>query len=102
MASQIGIYDIGDPIRLRATFVSTDFTTVADPSTMIFRLLYPSGSVATFAFGTASVTRSGTGAYYLDTTASVYGDHAYTALATGGVQAVEEWTFNVRHSKFVP
>ena len=101
MASQIGNYDIGDLIRMRATFVSTDLSTPADPSTMIFRLIYPDNSVSTYKFGTASVTRAGVGAYYTDVTASVYGPHAYSALATGGVQTVEEWQFNVRHSKFV-
>jgi hypothetical protein len=103
MATSIGLYDVGDMIRLRATFVSTDLITPADPSTMIFRIQSPATAVACYAFGiaAASVTRAGVGAYYKDITPDVYGQWVYNALATGGVQAVDEWTFTVKHSAFL-
>lgn len=103
VATSIGNYDIGDLIRLRATFVSTDLVTPADPSTMIFRVLSPATTVACYAFGVqaASVARAGVGAYYKDITPDVYGNWAYNALATGGIQAVDEWTFTVKHSAFI-
>jgi len=103
MATSIGLYDVGDLLRLRATFVSTDLITPADPSTIIFRVQSPATAVACYAFGVpaASVTRAGVGAYYKDITPDVYGQWAYNALATGGVQAAEEWQFTVRHSTFL-
>lgn len=96
-------YDIGDLVRLRATFVSTDLTTTADPSTILFRVLAPGAAVACYAFGVggASITRAGVGAYYKDITPNAIGQWAYNALATGGVQAVEENTFNVKYSAFI-
>jgi hypothetical protein len=95
--------DIGDIVRLRATFVSTDYTTTADPSTVFFNVLYPDNSVGCWSFNTAggSVVRAATGAYFKDLTASVYGIHPFKALGTGGVQAVDESYFEVRHSRFV-
>lgn len=102
MASQIGNYDIGDLVRLRATFVSTDLTTVADPSVILFRIQSPATFLACYSFGTGSITRSGVGAYYKEITPDVYGDWTYSVVGTGGVQAVEEWTFSVKHSRFVP
>jgi hypothetical protein len=97
----LGLYDIGDLVRLRATFVSTDMVTPADPSTIVFRILSPATTVACYAFGTGSITRATVGAYYKDITPDVYGDWAYNVLGTGGVQAVSEWSFQVRHSRFV-
>lgn len=102
MATSIGNYDVGDLLRLRATFVSTDLVTPADPSTIIFRVLSPATTVACYAYGAgASVTRAATGAYYKDITPDVYGVWAYGALATGGIQAAEEWTFTIKHSAFI-
>lgn len=96
-------YNIGDLVRLRATFVSTDLVTPADPSTMIFRILSPAAGVACYSFGAggASIARAGVGAYFKDITPNARGQWAYNALATGGVQAAEESTFNVQYSAFI-
>lgn len=104
MAATQGRYDIGDLVRLRATFVSTDLTTAADPSTVTFLTQSGAGSVATYQFtggaGGGSITRAGAGAYYKDITVDVYGPWSYRAIGTGGVQAAEEWQFTVDQSKF--
>jgi hypothetical protein len=92
---------LGRYVRTVATFVSTDLITPADPSTIIWRILHPESGVACYSFAGGSITRSGTGAYYKDITPDVYGDWAYNALGTGGVQAVDEWHFEVKHSRFV-
>lgn len=97
----LGHYYAGNIIRMVATFVSTDYVTPADPSSVTFRLIYPDNSVTTYAYGVSSVARAGTGAYYADVTGSIYGDHYYEARGTGGVQAVDEWHFAIRHSHFV-
>lgn len=104
MAASLGRYDIGDLVRLRATYVSTDLVTAADPSTITFLTLNGAGSVASYQFvgavGGGSITRAGVGAYYKDITADVYGTWTYRAIGTGGVQAAEEWQFSVDQSKF--
>lgn len=97
----LGRYDIGDLVRMRATFVSTDLLTPADPSTIFLRLLLPDNTVACWAFSGGSVARAGVGAYFLDYTPTVYGDHYFNFTGTGGVQAADEWHFEVRHSRFV-
>ena len=88
-------YDLLDLAQLRATFLSTDALTPADPSTMMFLVKNPNGSVATYAFGAAgaSVVRTATGAYFKDLTVDVVGSWFYRSYGTGGVQASEEWSF---------
>jgi len=104
VAASQGRYDIGDLIRLRATFVSTDLVTPADASTITFLTLSGAGTVASYQFtggaGGGSITRAATGAYYKDITVDVYGPWSYRAIGTGGVQAAEEWQFTVDQSKF--
>jgi hypothetical protein len=103
VAASQGRYDIGDLIRLRATYVSTDLVTPADPSVITF-LVRSAGSVGTYQYvggaGGGSITRVPTGAYYKDITVDVYGDWTYRSVGTGGVQAAEEWQFTVDQSKF--
>jgi hypothetical protein len=101
MATSIGFYDIGDLVRLRATFLGTDLVTVADPSTILFRILAPGTTVACYSFGTGSIARSGVGAYYKEISLDLYGDWTYNVTATGGVQTAAEWDFTVRHSKLI-
>jgi hypothetical protein len=104
MAASSGRYDIGDLLRLRATYVSTDLVTPADPSTVTFLIMSGAGTIASYQFtggaGGGSITRSGAGAYFKDITADVYGNWTYRAIGTGGVQAAEEWQFSVDQSKF--
>lgn len=102
MATQIGNYDIGDLVQLRATFVSTDLTTLADPSVILFRIIAPGTTVACYSYtANGSIARAGVGAYYKDITPDAYGIWTYNVLATGGVQTVEEWQFNVKHSALI-
>jgi len=102
VAASLGRYDIGDLVRLRATYVSTDLVTAADPSVITFLVMSGAGTVASYQFagGGGSITRAGVGAYYKDITVDVYGDWTYRSIGTGGVQAAEEWQFSVDHSKF--
>ena len=85
-------YDLQDLVRLSATFLSLA-SAPADPSTVMFLVRSPLGSVATYAFGTASVTRAGVGAYYVEVIPSVAGTWFYRAHGTGGVLENEEWGF---------
>jgi hypothetical protein len=103
VAASQGRYDIGDMVRLRATYVSTDLVTAADPSVITFLTLSGAGTVASYQFVSGaggSITRAGVGAYYKDITVDAYGTWTYRSVGTGGVQAAEEWQFTVDQSKF--
>jgi hypothetical protein len=93
-------YDLYDLVRLTATVVSTDLSTLADPSSITFYVRSPAGSVATYPYGVAaaSVIRDGVGRYWKEVTGDMDGRWAYFSRATGGVQANEEWYFDVRRS----
>lgn len=97
---QISRYDVLDLVRVTATFVGTDGVTAADPSTVMVYVKDPAGTVATYSFGQAgaSITRAGVGAYYKDITVTTSGTWFYRVYATGGVQASEEYGFEVNRS----
>ncbi len=98
--ARIDSYDNRDLIRLRATFVSTDLSTPADASSIFAMVQNPYGTVATYAFSSGSIVRSGVGGYWLELTPSMAGNWYYRWEASGGVQAAEEWSFIVSQSKF--
>lgn len=93
----VSAYDLGDMLRLVATFVTTDGVTTADPSMVNFLVKNPAGSVATYRYlqGSASVARSATGVYFKDVSLDMVGSWYYRAEATGLLQAAEEWAFLV-------
>ena len=100
--STVGQYDLFDLVRLTATFVSTDLSTLADASTITLHVRSPAGSVATYGYlaAGASIIRDGVGRYWREVTPDMDGEWTYFWRATGGVQANEEWRFNVRRSMF--
>jgi hypothetical protein len=95
-------YDLFDLVRLTATIVSTDLVTLADPSSITFYARSPAGTVATYPYlaAGASVMRDGVGRYWREITVDMDGDWLYFVRATGGVQANEQWQFNVQKSIF--
>lgn len=98
-----GRYDRGDLVTLTATVVGTDGVTPAQPSYFAFLVKDANGSVTTYVFGAsgASVINPGTGAFSKDVSldpAVPDGKWYYRAIATGAVQAVEEWSFLVDRS----
>lgn len=97
-------YDAGDLMTMVATFVSTDGVTPADPSSILLFVKNSQGSIATYQYGAAgaSIVRAGVGAYKRDHSipysADSYGSWHYIYLGTGGVQAVEGWSFLVERN----
>lgn len=93
-------YDIFDLVTLRATYTSTDGVTPADPSTVMFLVKNPLGTVATYNFAAAgaSVIRAGAGAYTKQVVGDVVGSWFYRVHGTGGVHANEEYSFIVDRS----
>lgn len=90
-------YDLLDLIRLPATFLNLA-SVPADPSTIMLLTANPLGTVATYVFGVASITRVPTGAYYFDLVGNVAGTWHYRWHGTGGVTSNEEWGFIVDRS----
>lgn len=104
--AQIDSYELGAMVTLTATVLGTDGLTPVSPSYFAFLVLNPAGVYATYVFGAAgaSVLNPGTGAFSkdvsVDRSPSAVGSWFYTSIATGKVQAVEEWGFLVEPSKF--
>lgn len=96
-------YDVGDLVHAVASFVGTDGVTPATPSMVAFFTLNPLGSVGTHIYGQAgaSVLLVGSAAYAHDFTVDVAGSWFYRWVATGVVQAADEWGLIVAQSRFV-
>lgn len=95
-------YDVGDLITLVATVTGTTGTP-AQPSAFLFLTKNPLGTVASYQFGVvgASVANPTAGCFYKDVTGDVAGQWYYRAVATGLVQAAEEWSFLVDASQVI-
>ena len=95
-------YNVGDQVRLTATFTDS-VGAVADPTTVTClvrrRYQYPTVTTTTYTYP-ATVTKSGTGVYYVDVTPDTEGIWDYRWVATGTVIAAEESAFNVPNSEF--
>lgn len=101
--SSVNRHDIGDLVTLRATVVGTDLQTPVQPSYFAFTWRNPAGTVATYVFGVggASVANPTAGCFFRDITVDVDGAWYYRAVATGLVQAAEEWSFLVDPSRVI-
>lgn len=101
--SGVNRHDIGDLVTLRATVVGTDLITPVQPSYFAFTWRNSGGSVATYVFGAAaaSVINPTAGCFYRDITVDVDGPWYYRSVATGMVQAAEEWSFLVDPSRVI-
>lgn len=91
----MAIYDIGDGIRITATFTNLAGA-LADPTTVVFRVLDPLGAMTTPSF-----SRDSLGVYYADIVATAKGVWLYRWEGTGSVTVAEESSFTVRSSNFV-
>lgn len=88
-------YDIGDRVRLTATFAIAGVAT--DPSTVTAYVRRPDSIVSRYVYGTdAALEKTGTGAYRLDYDPVVPGVHWYRFVGTGTAVAAEEESFTVK------
>ena len=93
-------YDVGDKIRITATFTNLAGT-ATDPTAVTFKIKLPSGTTTTYIYGTdAELVKSATGIYYVDWTFSLADSHRYMFSGTGTVTASDEGTLLVRRSFF--
>jgi hypothetical protein len=91
-------YDVGDLVRIDATF--TVDATATDPTTVICRVKAPDGTVSAKTYGTdAEVVKESTaGVYHLDIDITQRGTWRYRWEGTGAAQGAEEGRFDVRRS----
>ena len=88
-------YDIGDLVRLSATFTDLAGAPVS-PSAVVLRVKAPDGTVST-----PTPTNDGIGVYRHDLAVTQAGLWCYRWEGTGAVTAAGERTFMVRASSFV-
>lgn len=93
-STSVTTYDIGDKVRITATFTSTAGTN-ADPTAVTVKHKDPSGNLTTV--DSTSVTNSATGVYYADLEPDEAGVWHYSIGGTGNVVAYAEDWFRVRH-----
>lgn len=89
------VYDIGDLVTLSATF-KNNAGTLTDPTTVIFRIKDPSGTVTS-----PSPIKDSTGLYHYDLSITLAGTYWYHFEGTGLCQDAEEAYFTVRKSQTV-
>jgi hypothetical protein len=93
----VAIYDVGDPIRLRARF--TDLAgAYADPTVVTASVRSPSGVTTVYAVPPIVNDAALVGGFYLDLTLTEAGLWVYTFTGTGAVAAQDEETIRVRPS----
>lgn len=93
----MSIYANGQKVRVSVAFTVSDVAT--DPTTVTLKVGKPDGTVTSYTYALAEVTKSATGNYYKDITTDQVGIWDFRYEGTGTCVAVEELSFRVR-SKF--
>lgn len=91
-------YNIGDLIRVQATFKDIGGT-VVDPTNITLKVKVPAGTVSTFYYP-GTVTRVSTGVYYYDFPITASGTHYYNWAGTGAYTVADESSFEVVSTQF--
>lgn len=91
-------YDVGDTIRLQATFTNSAGTQVDPSSVSLQYKQYRADplSYTTLVYGVNSIVLAGAGSYYHDFAVSSGGEWRYRWNGTGANQAAVEGQFLVR------
>jgi len=96
-------YDIGDQIRLKATFNNPSGVPTA-PTDIYVKIRTPAGVKTTYHYGDAppndQIKKETTGAYYIDVSITASGYWTYRWEGTGTIVAAEEAQYQVKVSKF--
>lgn len=96
-------YQLLQEVRLLASVVASGGN-ITQPSSFVFHVRNPLGSVASYVFGQAgaSISNPSPGNFYKDIVPSIAGTWGYSGHASGLVSAREEWLFLVDPSKVLP
>lgn len=93
-------YALGNLVRVSAAFTNSAGAAV-DPAVVKCQVRTPAGVTTTYTYGVdAGLTRSATGAFYLDVDANAEGVWRYRWYSTGSGQAADEAAFEVLVSAF--
>lgn len=84
---------VGDTVTLTNTFKVSG--TATDPTTISLVVTDPAGTATTYTYAGATITRSSTGVYTKNITASTAGIWSYTWTGTGAAADVENGVFEV-------
>jgi uncharacterized protein YfaS (alpha-2-macroglobulin family) len=93
-------YDVGDEARLSVAFTNAAAGTAVDPSAVALRVRAPDGTVTTYTYALAEVTRDSAGAYHRDIALTASGTWHWRWDGTGTNAASVEGGFQVRASNF--
>lgn len=94
------VYDAGDVIRLRATFMASGGARVA-PASVYLLVKPPGGQVSTYGYP-AGISSAATGCFFNDILASVTGEWVYRWVGQPSQgQSAGESTFTIRQSAFI-
>lgn len=97
------VYDHGDVVRLRATFVASGGGVVA-PASCYLLIRPPAGPVSTYGYPAGVSSAGATGCFFKDQLASwgIAGDWAYRFVGEPSIgQAAAETVFTIRQSSFL-
>ena len=94
-------YDIGDRVRLIASFTSPDDSSPVDPDQVTVKYSSPAGATVELTYGNdPQVVRDEPGRYHVDIDVNVAGRWRFRWGGTGNNAAAAEGIFNVRESYF--
>jgi len=91
-------YDTGDVVRFSAEFTSDGVLT--DPTEVTLKIKQPNGTISTYTYGAAEITRVSTGNYYKDVEMTQTGQLWYRFSGTGALISAEESYLIIRPSEF--
>jgi hypothetical protein len=92
-------YDIGDVVRITASFTNVAGV-AADPTTTALLVMLPDGSEASYA--TEALVHDSIGTFHLDLGIAQSGTYSYRWTGSGTVAAVMEDSFEVTATILVP
>lgn len=93
----INVFDVGDVVRVQSAFTVSG--TATDPTTVTLSVKEPDGTVTSYTYAAAEITKSTTGVYYKDISIDASGTWSYRWVGTGAVATAEEGQFLVRNQK---
>lgn len=93
-------YDLGDLVRVTATFTDGITAAALDPAVVKLLVRNPAGNTTTYTYGVGSyITRSGVGVYYAEIDADDDGIWHYRWKSTGTGQAAQEKKIRIRSAQ---
>ncbi len=89
----------GDTARCECYFYVASALT--DPTTITFKIENPAGTITTYTYAGATITKNATGDYYIDVNLATEGTYHWRWVGTGAVAAADEGELTVIRSVFV-